>query len=461
MFHGSIPALVTPFTASGEVDFAAFAAFVDWQVTSGSAALAPCGTTGESATLTIAEHDAVVAKCIEVAAGRVPVIAGCGSNDTAVALAHMRHAQAAGASAALVVCPYYNKPSQAGLLAHYTYLATHCDLPIVIYNIPGRSVVDMSVETMARLAELPTIVGVKDATGNLGRVPAQRAACGTAFAQLSGNDDMALGFNAMGGGRLHLGERQRRAGAVRRVPGGDGGRRSRCRAGAPGSAVAAPRRAVRRRQPRADQVRPRPPRPDGAEHPPADHPAVGCRPRPRRRRARSRRARRCRRHDESRLMARPALTTGVKAKIVAENRRARYEYFIDDVVEAGIALAGTEVKALRTGEGSIAEAYAELKDGQMWLVNANIPEFSHGNRFNHEPKRPRKLLLHARQISRMNGAVTRQGMTLIPLMIYFNDRGRAKVELALAKGKKLHDKRDTEKARDWKRDAARIMRDRG
>jgi SsrA-binding protein len=160
-------------------------------------------------------------------------------------------------------------------------------------------------------------------------------------------------------------------------------------------------------------------------------------------------------------MARPPVATGVKAKIVAENRRARYEYFIDDVVEAGIALAGTEVKALRQGEGSIAEAYAELKDGQMWLVNANIPEFSHGNRHNHEPKRPRKLLMHARQISKFNGAVTRQGMTVIPLMIYFNDRGRAKVELALAKGKKLHDKRDTEKARDWKRDAARIMRERG
>ncbi len=160
-------------------------------------------------------------------------------------------------------------------------------------------------------------------------------------------------------------------------------------------------------------------------------------------------------------MTRTAVNTGIKTKIVSENRRARYEYFIDDVVEAGIALAGTEVKALRQGEGSIAEAYAELKDGQMWLVNANIPEFSHGNRFNHEPKRPRKLLLHARQISRMNGAVTRQGMTLIPLMIYFNDRGRAKVELALAKGKKLHDKRETEKTRDWKRDAARIMRERG
>jgi SsrA-binding protein len=160
-------------------------------------------------------------------------------------------------------------------------------------------------------------------------------------------------------------------------------------------------------------------------------------------------------------VARAHVNTGIKAKIVAENRKARYEYFIDEVVEAGIALAGTEVKALRQGEGSIAESYAELKDGQLWLVNANIPEFSHGNRHNHEPKRPRKLLMHAKQISKFNGAVTRQGMTVIPLMIYFNDRGRAKVELALAKGKKLHDKRETEKARDWKRDAARIMRERG
>lgn len=151
----------------------------------------------------------------------------------------------------------------------------------------------------------------------------------------------------------------------------------------------------------------------------------------------------------------------IKVKTVAENRRARYEYFIDDVLEAGIALAGTEVKALRQGEGSIAESYAEVKDGEMWLVNANIPEFSHGNRFNHEPKRPRKLLLREREIAKLHGAVTRQGMTLVPLSIYFNDRGRAKVELALAKGKQLHDKRETAKAKDWKRDQARIMRERG
>ncbi len=160
-------------------------------------------------------------------------------------------------------------------------------------------------------------------------------------------------------------------------------------------------------------------------------------------------------------MARPKGEVGVKTKMLAENRRARYEYFIDQVFEAGIALVGTEVKALRQGEGSIAESYAELKDGQIWLVNANIPEFSHGNRFNHEPKRPRRLLLHEREIGKMGSAVNREGMTLIPLSIYFNPQGRAKVELAIAKGKKLHDKRETERDRDWKRDAARIMRDRG
>jgi SsrA-binding protein len=158
-------------------------------------------------------------------------------------------------------------------------------------------------------------------------------------------------------------------------------------------------------------------------------------------------------------MARPKPETFDKAKTVAENRRARFEYFIEDVYEAGIALSGTEVKSLRFGEGSIAESYADLRDGQCWLVNANIPEFSHGNRFNHEPKRPRKLLLHQREIEKMIGAVERKGMTLIPLSIYFNKRGRAKVELALAKGKQTHDKRASIKERDWKRDKARLMRE--
>ena len=160
-------------------------------------------------------------------------------------------------------------------------------------------------------------------------------------------------------------------------------------------------------------------------------------------------------------MARPRPATFDKLKTVAENRRARYDYFIDTTYEAGLALTGTEVKALRSGEGSIVESYAEVTDGEVWLVNANIPEFSHGNRFNHEPKRPRKLLLHEREINKLHGAVAREGMTLVPLSIYFNSRGRAKVELALAKGKKTHDKRETIKQRDWKREAGRILRDRG
>jgi 4-hydroxy-tetrahydrodipicolinate synthase len=198
MFSGSIPALVTPFR-DGRVDEAGFKAFVEWQVNEGSHGLVPCGTTGESATLSYDEHYRVIDLCVEAAAGRVPVIAGCGSNDTATAKRHMAHAKNAGAAAALVVMPYYNRPNQEGLYAHFARLADTSDLPIILYNVPGRTVADMTVDTMARLAEVPTIVGVKDATGNVARVTAQRLACGTDFVQLSGNDDMALGFNAMGG----------------------------------------------------------------------------------------------------------------------------------------------------------------------------------------------------------------------------------------------------------------------
>jgi SsrA-binding protein len=157
-------------------------------------------------------------------------------------------------------------------------------------------------------------------------------------------------------------------------------------------------------------------------------------------------------------MTRPRPTEFDKKKIVAENRRARFDYFIDQVFEAGIALTGTEVKSLRFGEGSIAESYAEVKDGEVWLINSNVPEFSHGNRHNHEPKRPRKLLLKEREINKIHGGVARQGMTLVPLSVYFNGRGRAKVELALAKGKKDHDKRETIKERDWKREQSRLLR---
>ena len=148
-------------------------------------------------------------------------------------------------------------------------------------------------------------------------------------------------------------------------------------------------------------------------------------------------------------------------KLVASNRKARHDYHIDDTYEAGLVLTGTEVKALRFGEGSIAEAYAEVKGEEVWLINSNVPEYSHGNRENHEPKRPRKLLLHERQIGKMFGAVARQGMTLVPLSIYFNGRGRAKIELAIARGRKAHDKREHEKQKDWKREQGRVMREHG
>lgn len=198
MFSGSIPALVTPFR-DGRFDEACFRRLIDWQIEAGSRALVPCGTTGESATMSIDEHNHVVAVCIDQAKGRVPVIAGCGSNDTKVALEHMHHAKAAGADAALVVLPYYNRPNQDGILAHYRYLAANSDLPIIIYNVPARTVTDILPSTMGELAKLPTIVGVKDASGKVERISAQRAACGPDFCQLSGNDDMALGVMAMGG----------------------------------------------------------------------------------------------------------------------------------------------------------------------------------------------------------------------------------------------------------------------
>ena len=197
MFFGSIPALVTPF-AAGRVDHALFRDFVEWQIDQGSNALVPCGTTGEAATLTTDEHRALIAATVEVARGRVPVIAGCGSNNTAHAIELTRNAKQAGADAALHVPPYYNRPNQDGIYLHLSAVAD-LDLPIMLYNVPSRTITDISVETMARLSRLPNVVGVKDATGNLARVSAQRAACGAQFVQLSGNDDMALGFSAMGG----------------------------------------------------------------------------------------------------------------------------------------------------------------------------------------------------------------------------------------------------------------------
>lgn len=197
MFFGSIPALVTPF-AAGRVNEAAFRELVEWQIDEGSNALVPCGTTGEAATLTTEEHRNVIEITVEVARGRVPVIAGCGSNNTAHAIELTKAAKDAGAAAALHVPPYYNRPNQDGIYAHLAEVAD-LDIPVILYNVPARTITDIAVETMARLSRLPNVIGVKDATGNLARVSAQRKECGEEFIQLSGNDDMALGFNAMGG----------------------------------------------------------------------------------------------------------------------------------------------------------------------------------------------------------------------------------------------------------------------
>ena len=198
MFSGSIPALVTPFR-DGAFDAPSFKRLVEWQIGEGTSALVPCGTTGESPTLGFDEHYRVIDSCIEAAAGRVPVIAGCGSNDTATAVRHMLYAQKAGATAALIVAPYYNRPTQDGMLAHFAALADACDLPIVVYNVPGLTVADISAETMNRLAEMPSVVAIKDASGDLARVTMHRAGAGADLCQLSGNDDLWLPHAVLGG----------------------------------------------------------------------------------------------------------------------------------------------------------------------------------------------------------------------------------------------------------------------
>jgi 4-hydroxy-tetrahydrodipicolinate synthase len=198
MFFGSIPALVTPFSDS-RVAEDTFAEFVEWQIAEGSNALVPCGTTGESATMSAAEQRRVIEIAVGVANKRVPVIAGCGSNNVAHAVEYLHAAKDVGADAALIVMGYYNRPSQAGMIAAFKALSDASALPIIVYNIPGRAVVDIAVDTLAEIGKLPNIVGVKDATGNLGRVTAQRLASGEDFIQLSGNDETALAFNASGG----------------------------------------------------------------------------------------------------------------------------------------------------------------------------------------------------------------------------------------------------------------------
>jgi 4-hydroxy-tetrahydrodipicolinate synthase len=199
MFKGSLVALLTPFTVAGKVDEKAYQSFVAWQIANGTHGLVPCGTTGESPTLSHDEHKRVVELCVEVAKGRRPVIAGTGSNSTDEAVELTRHAKQAGADAALIVTPYYNKPTQEGLFLHYKAIHDSVELPIIIYNIPGRCVIDMTPDTMGRLAKLPNIVGVKDATNDLARPHKTRRTCGDKFAQLSGEDATALAFLAQGG----------------------------------------------------------------------------------------------------------------------------------------------------------------------------------------------------------------------------------------------------------------------
>lgn len=198
MFKGSIPALITPFK-NGEIDWPAYDAFVEWQIEKGSHALVPCGTTGESPTLSHDEHKALVKRCVEIANKRIPVIAGTGSNSTREAIDFTLDAKNVGADAALIVTPYYNKPTQAGLYEHYRTIAGTVELPIIIYNIPGRCIIDMSVDTMAKLAKLPNIIGVKDATNDLSRPVETRQAIGDTFCQLSGEDATVAGFLAQGG----------------------------------------------------------------------------------------------------------------------------------------------------------------------------------------------------------------------------------------------------------------------
>lgn len=199
MFKGSMPALITPFTEDGELDLDTLEKFVNWQIDQGSHGLVPCGTTGESPTLSHTEHRKVIEEVVRVAKGRVPVIAGAGSNSTREAIGLAQHAESSGADGILVVTPYYNKPTQEGLIAHFTAIHDATSLPIIIYNIPGRSVVDLTPEAMGKLAKLPRIVGVKDATAKLERISLQRVTCGKEFIQISGEDATALAFNVQGG----------------------------------------------------------------------------------------------------------------------------------------------------------------------------------------------------------------------------------------------------------------------
>jgi 4-hydroxy-tetrahydrodipicolinate synthase len=430
MFKGYFTALITPFR-DGAVDEEAYRALIEWQIDEGARGLVPCGTTGESPTLSHDEHMRITEICIEVAAGRVPVIAGTGSNSTEEAISLTRHAKMAGADGALLVMPYYNKPTQAGMYAHFEAVNDAVEIPIIIYNIPGRSVVNMSVETMAKLAALPNIVGVKDATADLARPTQTRIAMGEEFCQLSGEDGTALAFLAQGGhGCISV------------------------------TADAAARCVVRGKQPWSGEIRGEPARQvHGRDAPAPGEALVG--------------ELRSNRHGAARhrpdflgpvggsagLLAMAQHEPSAK-KIIAQNRKARRDYHLEDRFEVGIALQGTEVKSLREGRASLGDSYAIERGGEIYLLNAHIAEYKAGGHFNHEPRRPRKLLLRKREIRRLIGTLRRGGVTLVPLTLYFNERGRVKVELAVASGKRKYDKRAAEKEREWRRQKERLLKSR-
>ena len=454
-FQGSITALITPFN-DGKVDAEAFRKLVEWQIDQGTHGLVPCGTTGESPTLSHDEHREVVELCIEAASGRVPVIAGTGSNSTAEAVELTLHAKSAGADGVLVVTPYYNKPTQEGLYLHYKAINDCTDIPILIYNIPGRSVVDMTVDTMARLFKLKNIVGVKDATANMARVSQQRAALGKDFVQLSGEDATALGFMAHGGqGCISV--------TANVAPALCSEFQLACLGGNFKRALELQDRLMPLHDALFVESNPGPVKYaasklglcNGETRLPLAPLAPASKTESRRGDRRGR-PRPCLDHIGD-VMA-PKRESG---KLVAENRKARFNYEIEDKLEAGIALTGSEVKSLRAGKANIADSYASSEGGELYLINAHIAEYVQAGRNGHAPTRPRKLLLHRKEIGKLAGAIQREGMTVVPLKMYFNARGIAKVELGLAKGKKLHDKRETEKKRDWERQKGRLMREKG
>ena len=436
----------------------AYRALIDWQINEGTEALVPCGTTGESPTLDHAEHKRVVEVCIEAAAGRVPVIAGSGSNSTAEAIELTQHAKNAGAAAALVVTPYYNKPTQEGLFRHYQAIAESVDLPIIIYNIPPRSVIDMSVETMARLAKLPNIIGVKDATADLTRPIRTRLAVGART---------SASFPAKTERRCRFSPPADMA-AFRSPPTSPRPDARTCS----GPGVRGDLATTMAMQ---DKLMPL-------------HAALFCESNPAPVKYAASLLGRC--SPETRLPLAPLseaskeivapaddrgrldqLTGRGRAfavtdkkreegrKTVAQNRRARFDY-IDPGHRRGRASSLSAPRSSRCGAAAprSPNRTPATRAGELYLINAHIAPYESGKTFGHEPRRPRKLLLHRREIDKLTGAIRREGMTLVPLSIYFNHRGQAKIALGLAKGRRKADQRAAIKDRDWQRQKSRLLR---